>query len=305
MKTRRLLHLCVCCCLVLSSCGQEKKKEPKTATGISETAVTKPDDFDATLDKSFYMTGDVMDDLYINVTMNKGELKTGTQVEIAKKTNPSEKIQATVYKIETRKFQKIETAKAGQEVVLFLKVKNDKNFSLGYTGDLYTLSAKGMTPPGNTTAATKPAKITIDGKDWNYENVKVYHYTRDDGKGITKSPANIMITFTKPNKSVKITGGEERLQINIYTPSQTAGNYPKNKLDVAFYGVESGKEITLINNKAPNLDAAAAITVYQSGTAPKISGKISSVTKQSFCSNCTNKKIEVSFENLPIEINAQ
>lgn len=300
MKTKMLLLFIS---IAVSSCGQSKKSEPesKVATG---KAVATTNNFDVTLDKSFYMTGEAMDDLYINATVNSGEIKSGSEVEITKKANPTEKITATVYKIETRKYQKMESAKAGQEAVLFLKVKNDKNFSLGYTGDLYTLNPKGKTPTAANISTTKnTAQITINGRSWSYDNVKVYHYTRNDGNGVTKSPANIMITFTKANKNVTMTGGEERLQINIYTPEQKTGSFPKSKLDVAFFGFQDGKEVTLVNNKSPELAASADITAYEkSGNQVKISGKVSSVTKHTLCNGCANQQVEASFENLPVEV---
>jgi hypothetical protein len=301
MRLPKLLTATLFSSIALSSCGQAKtdKKDQKSKTETSSNA-----NFDLTLDKSFYMTGDAMDDLYISVTINSGEIKTGSEVEIAKKDNPTEKILANVYKIETRKYQKLDAAKAGQEAVLFLKVKNDKGFSLGYTGDLYTLSPKGKTPiVQNTSAAKSNSIIKINGQQWTYENVKVYHYTRDDGKGVTKGPANIMITFTKRNKNVTMTGGEERLQINIYTSDQKPGSYPKSKLDVAFFGFQNGKEVTLVNNKSPLLEAGAEITAYNnSGKGFILSGRVNSVTKHTLCNGCPNQKVEVNFDKLPVEV---
>ncbi len=290
-------------CILFSSCGQTagKKNNAKPEASKTETAPVK---LDITLDKAFYMTGDAMDDLYITVTVNSGELKPNTEVEILKKNNPAEKIEAVIYRVDDTHFKQKNAAKAGEEAIIYLKVKNDKNFSLGYNGDEYLVSGKGQTPVTDPvlTVNAANAKIMINGAEWKYEKVKVYHYTKDDLKGVTKGPANIMITFTRPNKNVKITGGEERLQINIYTPLQQAADYPKNKLDVAWSGWLNGKEITLVNNKEPDLDASAIISAYSGGNKPVISGKVLSVAKQTLCGGCGNKKIEVSFENLPVEI---
>lgn len=223
-------------------------------------------DFSMTLSKSFYMTGDALDDLFINVTIDKGTLQENQSVEIVKKNNPSEKISAIIYKIEDKNYKKLKSANSGQDVIIYLKIKNDKNFVLGYTGELYTIVKKGQASNTvNNTAIynTKEnvgkgnAKILINGIEWKYINTKGYFYTKNNG--ITKGPANILIFFTKPSTILK-SPAEERVQINIYTEARTPKTYTKDKLEITVRTAESGKEKVYSRNRTFDQLASAEIT---------------------------------------------
>lgn len=293
---KNITVLILLCSMTLVSCAQKNQSRDKSTPAPS---------FDLTLDKAFYMTGDATDDLYITATINSGKLQAPATIYICKKNNVAEKVQATIYRIDDKKFHQKDAANAGEEVIIYLKVNNDRKFSLGYNGDQYLVQNAGHTsPPVATSSPENKAVVTIDGKPWAYTYVKVYHYTRDDGKGVTKGRANIMLTFTRPNTNMK-TQPEESLQVNIYTAAQAAGTYKASQLDVAWMGEWNGKEITLLNNSLPDQPAEAVITAYTSGNTPLISGRIYSNARQMMCGGCGYKKIEINFENLPVEVYAK
>ena len=85
----------------------------------SAECLAQSNDFSMTLSKSFYMTGDALDDLYINVTINKGTVTENQEIELVKKSNPAERISGTIYRIDNTSFNRIKTGKAGQEVILY------------------------------------------------------------------------------------------------------------------------------------------------------------------------------------------
>ncbi len=261
------------------------------------------EDWAISLDKSFYMTGDDLNDLYINVTVEKGTISENQEIEIVKKSNPSERISATIYRIDNRSFKQIKTGKAGQEVILYLKVKNDKKFALGYTGDLYNIVKKGAS--SQTAVTTKvttsdKASILLNGKAWKYNYFKGYYYTKN--YGVTKGPANILLTFTQPSSVLK-QPAEEQCQIVIYTDAKSPKKYDKQQLEITFRIADQGKEKVYSRNRTFEQNAQAEITQYteKNGKA-YISGKFTSDAKVFLCSSCPKGNIEVVFENLELEL---
>ncbi len=302
MKKSALLFLVILNTFFLASCAQDKKKNTYKVEG--KTVETSRASFDISLGSTFYMTGNDLNDLYISVTVNKGTVKENTEVDLVKKSNPSEKVSAIIYRIDDNYNQPIKVAKTGQEVTINLKVKNDKNFRLSNNGNEYSIVSKGQSVA--TAAVSKlnlgKATITIDGKPWKYEGYKIYHYTKDNG--VHKNPANILITFYKTNKNVKMTGGEERLQVSIFHAPKNAKSYTNADMDVAFwtnmYGQETAYAKTLNNT---SLNASAKITKYQTDlNKATLSGSILSVAKGSMCNGCPNIKIAIDFENLEAEL---
>lgn len=280
---------------VFVSCGGNEKKNATEATAIE----TQPS-FDLTLSKSFYMTGDSTDDLYIDVEVNSGELLPNTAIEIVKKNNPNERISGVVYKVQSRDFKDIPSAKSGDEVVAFLRVKNDKGFALGYNGDEYTIVTKGSKVAATAATGEGMAHITVDGKEWKNTYASGYHYVKDNG--VTKGPANIMLTFTKPNKNLKNTP-EEVLQVNLYTASKSAIKLNSDKIDVSFSAEWNGKEKAFSHTKASNLPATAEITTYREENGKAyLSGKVSAKASEFTCGTCPKVQFEITFENIPTEI---
>jgi len=255
------------------------------------------------------MTGDAFDDLFISVTVDKGTLQENQPVEIVKKSNPSEKITAIVYKIEDKQYKKLKAASAGQDVIIYLKIKNDKNFVLGYTGDLYDIVKKGqVTNAVNNTAIKSAAEkagkgkatILLNGKEWKYIDAKGYFYTKNNG--ITKGPANILLFFTKPSSILK-DPAEERVQISIYTETKKPKTYTKDKLEITLRTAENGKEKVYNRNRTFDQAASAEITKYTEVNGKAyISGKFTSEAKVFLCSKCPVGNITITFENLELEL---
>ncbi len=282
----------------LTSCAQQEKKN--TTISTPQPGTTGQQVFEVELDKSFYMTGDAMDDLYITVAVKKGSVMPGTAIDLVKRAS-GEKITGTVYKVTNRKHKDIAEGKAGEEVVLYLKLKNDKNFSLGYTGDQYNLVKSGTAvSPVATKEAARPV-VKIDGKVWDYAYVKAYHYTNPSG--VTKARPNIMISFTKPNAALT-TQKEEVLQVNIYTVKQQPFSVDQKDLDISYVGMVNGKEVTYTNNnKDRSLPCVGDITAYTvSGNSAIISGNIQVAAAEYFCKGCPPRKIDISIKNLPVEL---
>lgn len=284
----------------LTSCAQQQEKK-NTAASRQKPGATTGQVFEVELDKSFYMTGDAMDDLYITAAVKKGSVLPGTAIDLVKKTS-GEKITGTVYKVTNSKHKDIAEGRAGEEVVLYLKLNNDKKFSLGYTGDQYSLVKSGTAvKPGAGNEATARPIVKIDGKPWEYAYVKAYHYTNPSG--VTKARPNIMISFTKPNAALK-TQKEEVLQVNIYTVKQQPFSVDQKDMDIAYVGMVNGKEVTYTNNnKDRALPGIVNITAYTvSGNSAIISGNIQAAAAEYFCKGCPPRKIDISIENLPVEL---
>jgi hypothetical protein len=266
-------------------------------------------DFSMTLSKSFYMTGDAFDDLFISVTVDKGTLQENQQVEIVKKNNTAEKITAVVYKIEDKYNNRLKVAASGQDVIIYLKIKNDKNFVLGYTGDLYDVVKKGQaTNTVNNTAIKSAAEkagkgkatILLNGKEWKYIDTKGYFYTKNNG--ITKGPANILLFFTKPSSVLK-DPAEERVQMSIFTDAKNPKTYSKDKLEITVRTTENGKEKVYSKNRTFDQAASSEITKYTEVNGKAyMSGKFTSEAKVFLCSKCPVGNITITFENLELEL---
>lgn len=293
MRTKLFITILLATFLV--SCAQEKKNS-RTAIKVS-SGVVNTADFEVSLSKSFYMTGDAMDDLYIYVTVNSGVITPNTPIEIVKKENPSERISGILYKIEDKNYQSIQQAKAGQEVAVFLKLKNDKGFSLGYTGDQFLLVKKGQTSAKAETSKQKGmATILVDGKPWKYDYYKVYHYTKDNG--VTKNPANYLIVFTKKNKNLK-NSPEEVMQISLFHAPQSSKQFNTKDIDFAFTTDMFGEERVYAKTFQAALNATASITSYSNtATTAVLSGMIKADTEAFMCNSCAMVKITIDFKDL-------
>lgn len=273
----------------------------------SAECLAQSNDFSMTLSKSFYMTGDALDDLYINVTINKGTVTENQEIELVKKSNPAERISGTIYRIDNTSFNRIKTGKAGQEVILYLKMKNDKKFALGYTGDWYDIVKKGqaqVAPPASSAInADSKAKILLNGKEWKHNYFKGYYYTKS--YGIINGPANILLTFTQPCDVLK-KPAEEQCQIVVYTDAKSPKKYGKQDLEITFRIADAGKEKVYSRNRTFVQNASAEITKYteKNGKA-YISGKFTSEAKVFMCSSCPLGKIEITFEDLELELYKQ
>ncbi|MCC7520777.1 MAG: hypothetical protein IT220_04000, partial [Flavobacteriaceae bacterium] len=230
MKTKLFLIALAFPLIFTTSCGSDTPKEASDTTA-SQEKTSENGNFELTLSNMFYMTGAELDDLYINATLNTGSLQENTEIELVQKANPDQRISANIYRIDDTNFQRKKSATAGEDVILYLKVKNDKGFPLSNTGELYALVPKGQTVQSTATDATGKATILIDGKEWKYDYYHIYHYTKD--YGITKNPANYLITFTKANKNLKNTP-EEVLQISLFHAPQEPKSFAKTDIDVAF-----------------------------------------------------------------------
>ena len=258
--------------------------------------------FDATLDKSFYMTGDSMNDLYVTVTVNSGVITKNTDIELVKKNNPSERISGKIYKVSGSSFNELKELKKGQEGIIFLKVNNDKGFSLGYTGDQYFIVKKGQkdSVPTVTLKNEAKAKILVDGKIWNYDYYHIYHYTKD--YGVTKNPANYLIVFTKKNKRMK-NSPEETLQVSLFHAPKSTKVFSKKDIDLSFMSDMFGEERAYTKTFAAVEEASATISSYSiAGAKAKISGKVSTLCKQFTCGACPKIKIEIDFSTLVAEL---
>ena len=299
MKTKLFLIALAFPLIFMTSCGSDTPKDASDTTA-SQEKTSENGNFELTLSNMFYMTGAELDDLYINATLNTGSLQENTEIELVQKANPDQRISANIYRIDNTNFQRKKSATAGEDVILYLKVKNDKGFPLSNTGELYALVPKGQTVQSTATAATGKATILIDGKEWKYDYYHIYHYTKD--YGITKNPANYLITFTKANKNLKNTP-EEVLQISLFHAPQEPKSFAKTDIDVAFNSDLFGTETAYSKPFKSELPAAASVDAYQlDSNKAKISGACSSDAKAFLCKTCPNIKIQVTFENLEVAI---
>ena len=301
MKNSGLFFLLILNSFFLTSCAQDKSKKATSVVSKTTVSNSSQDFFEMTLGPTFYMSGDDLNDLYIDVTINKGTIKSNAEVEIVKKDNPTEKISATIYRIDDKSFQPIKMANAGQQVTINLKVKNDKNFRLSNNGNEYTIVSKGKTV---TNVASKKntgkAVILIDGKPWEYEYYHVYHYTKD--YGVTKNPANFLITFTKPNKNLKNTP-EEVLQLSLFHATKSAKIYEKSAIDFSITNDMFGEERVYSKTLKSDNRATASVTKYiLEENKAIISGKVDLDAKGFMCNGCPNIKVSISFENLNVEL---
>lgn len=285
--------------LIIQSCGQNAKQANTAATSAVQT--TSADDFEVTLDKSFYMSGTEINDLYINATITSGTVKENTDIEIVKKSNPDERITGTIYRVDDINFKTIHSASAGSQAVLYFKVNNDKKFPLSYTGDEYYLVKKGKAIAQQTSQKTNgKAEILVDGKAWSYDYYKICQYTKNNG--VRKSPASMLITFTKKNERLKNTP-EELLEIIIFTDAKNAQTYSKDKLEITFNSEFDGQEKNYYRNKTFTENANASISKYEENNGKaKVSGKYVSELREFTCSTCPKKKIEITFEDLDAEL---
>ena len=299
MKTKLFLIALAFPLIFTTSYGSDTPKDASETTA-SQEKTSENGNFELTLSNMFYMTGAELDDLYINATLNTGSLQENTEIELVQKANPDQRISANIYRIDNTNFQRKKSATAGEDVILYLKVKNDKGFPLSNTGELYALVPKGQTVQTTATAATGKATILIDGKEWKYDYYHIYHYTKD--YGITKNPANYLITFTKANKNLKNTP-EEVLQISLFHAPQEPKSFAKTDIDVAFNSDLFGTETAYSKPFKSELPAAASVDTYQlESNKAKISGACSSDAKAFLCKTCPNIKIQVTFENLEVAI---
>lgn len=298
MKLVQFSFYCAFGLVFFISCAQDKNKArtTETANNSSSTSV-----FEISLGPSFYMTGDDFNDLFISATITKGVLKENTVVDLVKKSNPNEKVSATIYRIDDKYNQPLKMAKTGQEVTLNIKVVNDKKFRFSNNGEEYAMVNKGQSiQSSNSKIAGGNATITIDGKPWKYDYYKIYHYTKD--YGVTKNPANFLIVFTKPNKKLKNTP-EEVLQISLFKAPKAPKNFTKKEIDVSFNSDMFGKEQAYAKTLNAELEAKASITKYNlDGNKATISGNVTADGKAFLCPECPNIPIKVEFENLEVEL---
>lgn len=300
MKTPFKIYLTFLFFVVLISCGKEKNGNDDN-TSTTETQSSAEESFEVTLSKNFYMTADDVNDLYIDATVNKGIIQENTEVELVKKANPNDRVSATLYRVDDSSFQSIKTAKSGQEVVLYLKIKNDKNFRFSNNGDEYSMVIKGA--QGAATASQSSsgkATVLVDGKLWKYDYYKIYHYTKDFG--VTKNPANYLIVFTKANKNLK-NAPEETLQISLFRAPKQAKEFENTDIDLSFTSDLFGEERVYAKTFKADLPATAKVAKYSaSTTSALVSGTISVEAKAFLCPKCPNSKITVDFENLEAEL---
>lgn len=286
--------------VILISCGKEKNGNDDNAS-TTETLSSAKESFEVTLSKNFYMTADDVNDLYIDATVNKGIIQENTEVELVKKANPNDRVSATLYRVDDSSFQSIKTAKSGQEVVLYLKIKNDKNFRFSNNGDEYSMVIKGaqVAATASQTSSGK-ATVLVDGKLWKYDYYKIYHYTKDFG--VTKNPANYLIVFTKANKNLK-NAPEETLQISLFHAPKQAKEFENTDIDLSFTSDLYGEERVYAKTFKADLPATAKVIKYSaSATSALVSGTISVDAKAFLCPKCPNSKITVDFENLEAEL---
>lgn len=291
MKT--ISYLIIGLLFVFACSNGQENKDQLAITGADESS-----DFEIELSKAFYMTGDDMSDLYISSKVVSGAVRANTEIELLKKSNPSEKISGKIYRLDTPDFKTIDEAGAGKEVILYIRFQNDKKFALGYNGDEYILVKKGAKAPKAEPKAMANVEIKIDGVPWTPTYVKTYHYTKPFG--VTKAPANILFYCTKPNDKMK-NSKEEVVQVVFYTGNQDAHGLTKENLEFTFMGMVNGKEVAYENNK--NYEASAEITSYvQKNGQWFFSGKGRSLAKEFLCKDCPLRSIEVQFTDIPIEI---
>jgi len=270
---------------------------------FSVKLINSDESFEITLSSTFYMTGDDFNDVYINAVVKKGTVNTNAQVELVKKADPSQRVTATLYKITDNSYQPITTAKQGDEIVVFLKINNDKKFRFSNNGNEYTLVNKGNNVVADTPKSlTGKANILINGKEWKYDYYKVYHYTKD--YGITKNPANYLIVFTKANKKLKNTP-EEVLQISLFHAPQKPKQFSKEDIDISFQSDFFGDERNYAKTFKSDLPASANITQYSlSASYATINGTIKSDLKVFACPECKPNQIMITidFDNLQADI---
>lgn len=291
------LFLCLVLGVLFTACAQDKKKKTISPTPVS---LSSEGDFEITLSKSFYMTGDKMDDLYIQATVNKGILVANTPIEIVKKDNPSEKISGTIYRLDDAQYQPVKKASAGETVTLYLKVSNDKGFALGYTGDLYTIVKKGQKSTASPSVSKAKVVVMVNGKAWKYDYYHVYHYTKDFG--ITKNPANYLIVFTKKNKNLK-NAPEEVLQISLFHAPKAIKTFEKGDIDLSFTSDMFGEERVYSKTFKAEEAASAVISEYTVENGKTfISGDVKTICKQFLCGSCTKIPIEISFTKLAVTV---
>lgn len=300
MKTPFKLYWPFLFFVILISCGKEKKEGDANST-ITEAKSSTEESFDVTLSKNFYMTADDVNDLYIDATVNKGTVEENTEVELVKKANPTERVSATLYRVDDSSFQSIKTAKSGQEVVLYLKIKNDKNFRFSNNADEYSIVKKGEQVAATASKSSSgKATVLVDGKPWKYDYYKIYHYTKD--YGVTKNPANYLIVYTKANKNLK-NAPEETLQITLFHAPKEAKKFEKADIDVSFTSDLFGEERVYAKTFKADLPATASVSKYSAtSTSALISGSVSVEAKAFLCPKCPNSKITVDFENLEAEL---
>ena len=256
--------------------------------------------FELTLDPTFYMAGDDLNDLYIGATITQGTLKVNTTVDIVKVAQPAEKVQAQLYNIEDKAYQSLPEAKAGDKVLIFLKVNNDKKFPLGHNAKEYRIVAAGTAVAAQTSSSKAKFSIKLNGQERPYNYHKVYHYTK--AYGVTKSPPSLLITFTNPAQGLKNTP-EELVELHILTGANMVKSYPAQALECTFNGWVNGQEITYSRNKTFTEPATCTITTYQSIAGKTyISGTFTCTAKHYLCSTCPKANIEISFENLEVEL---
>lgn len=293
------LFLCLVLGVLFTACAQDKKKKASNPVS-TPISLSNGNDFEITLSKSFYMTGDKMDDLYIQATVNKGVLTANTPIEIVKKASPSEKISGTIYRLDDAQYQHIKKASAGETVTLYLKVSNDKGFALGYTGDLYTIVKKGQKSTASPSFSDAKAIVMVDGKAWKYDYYHVYHYTKDFG--ITKNPANYLIVFTKKNKNLK-NAPEEVLQISLFHAPKVIKTFGKGDIDLSFTSDMFGEERVYSKTFKADEAASAAISEYTVENGKTfISGDVKTICKQFLCGSCPKIPIEISFTKLSVTV---
>jgi hypothetical protein len=274
---------------------------------VKPSHITKKINFDSpfeiTLSSTFYMTANDPNDVYINAVVKKGTINTNAKVELVKKSDPSQRVTATLYKITNNSYQPITTAKQGDEIVVFLKINNDKNFRFSNNGNEYTLVNKGSNVVAETPKSIDgKASILINGKEWKYDHYKVYHYTKD--YGITKNPANYLIVFTKSNKKLK-NSPEEVLQISLFHAPQKPKQFSKEDIDISFQSDFFGDERNYAKTFTLDLPASANVTQYSANASQAtISGNVKSELKVFACPECKPKQITITidFVNLKAEI---
>lgn len=300
MKASFKIYLTFLFFVILISCGKEKNGNDDN-TSTTETQSSAEESFEVMLSKNFYMTADDVNDLYIDATVNKGIIQENTEVELVKKANSNDRVSATLYRVDDSSFQSIKTAKSGQEVVLYLKIKNDKNFRFSNNGDEYSMVIKGAQVAATASQSSLgKATVLVDGKLWKYDYYKIYHYTKDFG--VTKNPANYLMVFTKANKNLK-NAPEETLQISLFHAPKQAKEFENTDIDLSFTSDLYGEERVYAKTFKADLPATAKVTKYSaSTTSALVSGTISVEAKAFLCPKCPNSKITVDFENLEAEL---
>jgi len=269
----------------------------------SRNTTVADESFEISIVGTFYMTADNPNDLYVTALVKKGIIKPNIKVDIVKNEDPNKRVSANLYKLCSIDYKPINSAKTGEEVIIYLKINNDKNFIFSNNGKEYTLVNPGASL---TAAASKPiagkVTITLDGKPWKYDYFKVRHYTKDFG--VTKNKSMYLFTFTKKNNRLK-TAPEEVLNITLFDAPQKIKNFSKQEIDISFISDLFGEERNYGKAIGKDLPASAVINQYsQKGLMSIISGKITSDIAPFACKDCKPNivKISVDFENIEAEI---